>query len=162
WARAPRGTRSRPRTGSTGATPASTTAGRVAPGGRTTTSPGRWAPGGTTATPHPGGRRARGPPEPAPTTSTNSPRPPPSLRAATYHSSPGTVAGRFTSPCSAQCGGSPAMVLTNTTTPTLSGSALDPDGAQVRLDFEVWNSTGTVQVTGGSVPNVPSNSPGYW
>ncbi|WP_243407460.1 DNRLRE domain-containing protein [Frankia canadensis] len=80
----------------------------------------------------------------------------------TYNSYPGTVAGRFTSPCSAQCGGSPATVLTNTTTPTLSGSSFDPDGGQVRVDFEVWNSAGTTKITGGSVANTPSNSPAYW
>ncbi|WP_261558306.1 DNRLRE domain-containing protein, partial [Frankia tisae] len=80
----------------------------------------------------------------------------------TYNSYPGTVAGRFTSPCSAQCGGSPATVLTNTTTPTLSGSSRDPDGGQVRVDFEVWNSDGTTKITGGSVANTPSNSPAYW
>ncbi|WP_255648979.1 DNRLRE domain-containing protein [Frankia sp. ArI3] len=80
----------------------------------------------------------------------------------TYNSYPGTVAGRFTSPCSAQCGGSPAMVLTNTTTPTLSGSSRDPDGGQVRVDVEVWNSDGSTKITGGSVANTPSNSPAYW
>ncbi|MCL9760923.1 DNRLRE domain-containing protein [Frankia sp. AiPa1] len=81
---------------------------------------------------------------------------------ATYNSYPGTVAGRFTSPCSAQCGGSPATVLTNTTTPTMSGASLDPDGGQVRLDFEVWNSAGSTKITGGSVSNVPSNSSSTW
>ncbi|CUU54840.1 RHS repeat-associated core domain-containing protein [Parafrankia irregularis] len=80
----------------------------------------------------------------------------------TYNSYPGTVAGRFTKPCSAQCGGTPAMVLTNTTTPTLSGASLDPEGSPVRLDFEVWNSAGTTMVTSGSVTNVTSNSVGSW
>ncbi|KJE21584.1 RHS repeat-associated core domain [Frankia torreyi] len=80
----------------------------------------------------------------------------------TYNSYPGTVANRSTSPCSAQCGGSPATVLTNSTRPVLSGAATDADGAPLRLDFEVWNSAGTTKITDGSVSNISPNATGSW
>ncbi|ABW09903.1 hypothetical protein Franean1_0438 [Parafrankia sp. EAN1pec] len=40
--------------------------------------------------------------------------------ATTYNSYPGTVANRSTSPCSAQCGGSPATVLTGLLHPAMA------------------------------------------
>ncbi|MGF7237033.1 MAG: DNRLRE domain-containing protein, partial [Frankia sp.] len=79
----------------------------------------------------------------------------------TYNSYPATVGYRGMSPCSSQCNWSPA-VLTNTTTPTLHGQASDADGGNVRLDFEVWDSTGTTRVTYGSVNDVVQNTAGYW
>ncbi|WP_018640491.1 DNRLRE domain-containing protein [Parafrankia elaeagni] len=82
--------------------------------------------------------------------------------ATTYNSYPGTVANRSTSPCSAQCGGSPATVLTNSTRPVLSGAATDADGAPLRLDFEVWNSAGTTKITDGSVSDVSPNATASW
>ncbi|CUU53959.1 RHS repeat-associated core domain-containing protein [Parafrankia irregularis] len=80
----------------------------------------------------------------------------------TYNSYPGTVANRSTSPCSAQCGGSPATVLTNSTRPVLSGASTDADGAPLRLDFEVWNSAGTTKITDGSVSDVSPNATASW
>lgn len=82
--------------------------------------------------------------------------------ATTYNSYPGTVANRSTSPCSAQCGGDPATVLTNTTRPTLAGAATDADGAPLRLDFEVWNQATTTKITDGSVSDISPNATGSW
>ncbi|WP_277872761.1 DNRLRE domain-containing protein [Frankia sp. CcI49] len=80
----------------------------------------------------------------------------------TYNSYPGTVANRSTSPCSAQCGGTPATVLTNSLRPVLSGAATDADGAPLRLDFEVWDSAGTTKITDGSVSDVSPNATASW
>ncbi|WP_235498284.1 RHS repeat-associated core domain-containing protein [Frankia sp. R43] len=80
----------------------------------------------------------------------------------TYNSYPSTVGARTTSPCSAQCGGTPPTVLTNSTTPRLAGSATDADGGTVRLDFEVWNSAGTTKITQGSSGFVTQNSEATW
>ncbi|MEX5634666.1 DNRLRE domain-containing protein [Parafrankia sp. FMc2] len=80
----------------------------------------------------------------------------------TYNSYPSTVGARSTSPCSAQCGGTPPTVLTNSTTPRLAGSAADADGGTVRLDFEVWNSAGTTKITQGSTGFVAQNSEATW
>ncbi|WP_347177001.1 RHS repeat-associated core domain-containing protein [Parafrankia sp. EAN1pec] len=80
----------------------------------------------------------------------------------TYNSYPATVGARTTSPCSAQCGGTPPTVLTNSTTPRLAGSATDADGGTLRLDFEVWNSAGTTKITQGSSGFVAQNSEAAW
>ncbi|WP_279354601.1 DNRLRE domain-containing protein [Frankia canadensis] len=80
----------------------------------------------------------------------------------TYNSYPTTIAGRFTSPCSAQCGGTPPTVITNATSPTLSGYTTDDDGGTVRMDFEVWDSAGTTKITGGSTDFIVQNTQGSW
>ncbi|WP_245607573.1 DNRLRE domain-containing protein [Streptomyces prunicolor] len=47
---------------------------------------------------------------------------------------------------------------TNDTTPTLSAKALDGDGSQVTLDYEVWASNGTSALQSGSSSSVASGA----
>jgi len=51
---------------------------------------------------------------------------------------------------------------TNVTTPTLSAKALDGDGSQVKLDFEVWASNGTSALRSGSSSYVASGAQASW
>ncbi|MFE7766838.1 DNRLRE domain-containing protein [Streptomyces sp. NPDC057438] len=51
---------------------------------------------------------------------------------------------------------------TNDTTPTLSAKALDGDGSQVTLDYEVWTSTGTTALRTGSGGAVASGAQSNW
>ncbi|MFB7739350.1 DNRLRE domain-containing protein [Streptomyces sp. NPDC056112] len=51
---------------------------------------------------------------------------------------------------------------TNSTTPTLSAKALDGDGSQVRLDFEVWAQNGTSALRSGSSGYVASGAQASW
>ncbi|MFJ4822058.1 DNRLRE domain-containing protein [Streptomyces bacillaris] len=55
-----------------------------------------------------------------------------------------------------------AAAATNVTTPTLSAKALDGDGSQVKLDFEVWTSNGTSALRTGSSGNVASGAQASW
>ncbi|RDG37915.1 sugar-binding protein [Streptomyces corynorhini] len=58
---------------------------------------------------------------------------------------------------------SPAdKAATNVTTPTLAAKALDGDGSQVRLDFEVWAATGTAALRSGSSAYVASGAQATW
>ncbi|MEV4880137.1 DNRLRE domain-containing protein [Streptomyces cyaneofuscatus] len=54
------------------------------------------------------------------------------------------------------------QAATNDTTPTLSAKAIDGDGGQVRLDYEVWLNSGTSALRTGSTANVASGAPGAW
>lgn len=51
---------------------------------------------------------------------------------------------------------------TNDTTPTLSAKALDGDGSQVTLDYEVWASNGTAALRSGSSASVASGATATW
>ncbi|MFG2261183.1 DNRLRE domain-containing protein [Streptomyces mirabilis] len=51
---------------------------------------------------------------------------------------------------------------TNDTTPTLSAKALDGDGSQVTLDFEVWASNGSSALQSGSSSSVASGATATW
>ncbi|MET9035290.1 DNRLRE domain-containing protein [Streptomyces mirabilis] len=51
---------------------------------------------------------------------------------------------------------------TNDTTPTLSAKALDGDGSQVTLDYEVWASNGTSAMQSGSSAAVASGATATW
>ncbi|MFB8128593.1 DNRLRE domain-containing protein [Streptomyces mirabilis] len=51
---------------------------------------------------------------------------------------------------------------TNDTTPTLSAKALDGDGSQVTLDYEVWASNGTSALQSGSSSSVASGATATW
>ena len=51
---------------------------------------------------------------------------------------------------------------TNVTTPALSAKALDGDGSQVLLDFEVWASNGTAALRSGSSGYVASGAQASW
>ncbi|MEU9291770.1 DNRLRE domain-containing protein [Streptomyces sp. NPDC048275] len=51
---------------------------------------------------------------------------------------------------------------TNDTTPTLSAKALDGDGSQVTLDYEVWASNGTSALRSGSSASVASGATATW
>jgi RHS repeat-associated protein len=51
---------------------------------------------------------------------------------------------------------------TNDTTPTLSAKALDGDGSQVTLDYEVWASNGTSALRSGSSSSVASGATATW
>ena len=51
---------------------------------------------------------------------------------------------------------------TNDTTPTLSAKALDGDGSQVTLDYEVWTSNGTSALQSGSSSSVASGATATW
>ncbi|HLL34116.1 MAG TPA: DNRLRE domain-containing protein [Streptomyces sp.] len=51
---------------------------------------------------------------------------------------------------------------TNVTTPTLSAKALDGDGSEVKLDFEVWASNGTSALRSGSSGYVASGAQASW
>jgi RHS repeat-associated protein len=78
----------------------------------------------------------------------------------TYNTPPGTVSGLAMAPCNFGCSGSP--MHTTTPTPTLSGTPSDADGDLQRLDFQVYNSTGTTLVTSGSTANVTAGTSGSW
>lgn len=77
----------------------------------------------------------------------------------TYNSYPGTPRSLSVKPCSSQC--SPT-ILTNSTTPSLTGKTSDPDGGNLRYDFQVWNSAGTTDVINGSKSGVASGSTATW
>jgi YD repeat-containing protein len=80
----------------------------------------------------------------------------------TYNSYPGTPAGRTVKPCSAQCA---SPVLTNTTTPKLTGGSSDPDGNTLRYDFEVWagsSASPTTRVANGSSAFLSSGATATW
>jgi RHS repeat-associated protein len=77
----------------------------------------------------------------------------------TYNSYPGTAGSLSVKPCSSQCS---ATVLTNSTTPSLTGKASDPDGGNLRYDFGVWNSAGSAEITSGSKSGVASGSTATW
>ncbi|MEU0158339.1 DNRLRE domain-containing protein [Streptomyces sp. NPDC006261] len=51
---------------------------------------------------------------------------------------------------------------TNVTTPSLSAKALDGDGNQVTLDYEVWTTSGTAAVRSGSGAAVASGAQSTW
>ncbi|MFF0131583.1 DNRLRE domain-containing protein [Streptomyces mirabilis] len=51
---------------------------------------------------------------------------------------------------------------TNDTTPNLSAKALDGDGSQVTLDYEVWASNGTSALQSGSSSSVASGATATW
>lgn len=51
---------------------------------------------------------------------------------------------------------------TNDTTPSLSAKALDGDGDQVTLDYEVWTTSGTAAVRSGSSGSVASGAQATW
>ncbi|MCP3765232.1 DNRLRE domain-containing protein [Streptomyces sp. MAR25Y5] len=51
---------------------------------------------------------------------------------------------------------------TNDTTPSLSAKALDGDGDQVTLDYEVWTTNGTAATRSGSAPAVASGAQATW
>ncbi|MFE2267228.1 DNRLRE domain-containing protein [Streptomyces griseosporeus] len=51
---------------------------------------------------------------------------------------------------------------TNDTTPALSAKALDGDGSQVTLDYEVWTSNGTSALRTGSTAAVASGATATW
>ncbi|MGV9628847.1 DNRLRE domain-containing protein [Streptomyces sp. NPDC003487] len=51
---------------------------------------------------------------------------------------------------------------TNDTTPTLSAKALDGDGSQVTLNYEVWASNGTAALQSGSSAAVASGATATW
>ncbi|MEE1832318.1 DNRLRE domain-containing protein [Streptomyces sp. SP17KL33] len=55
-----------------------------------------------------------------------------------------------------------SAAATNDTTPTLSAKALDGDGSQVTLDYEVWTSTGTSALRTGSSAAVASGAQANW
>ncbi|MBW8737701.1 MAG: RHS repeat-associated core domain-containing protein [Streptomyces turgidiscabies] len=55
-----------------------------------------------------------------------------------------------------------ASAATNVTTPTLSAKALDPDGSDVTLAFEVWASNGTAALRSGSSSSVASGAQASW
>ncbi|MFE6621817.1 DNRLRE domain-containing protein [Streptomyces sp. NPDC057740] len=55
-----------------------------------------------------------------------------------------------------------AAAATNDTTPTLSAKALDGDGSQVTLDFEVWASNGTAALRSGSSASIASGATATW
>ncbi|WNI30003.1 DNRLRE domain-containing protein [Streptomyces sp. ITFR-6] len=55
-----------------------------------------------------------------------------------------------------------AAAATNDTTPTLSAKALDGDGSQVTLGFEVWASNGTAALRSGSSASVASGATATW
>ena len=67
---------------------------------------------------------------------------------ATYNLYPGTVAGRSTEP-STIFG---TTTYTTSATPTLRGGSVDGDGGATRVDYEIWNSTGTTKIASGSTP----------
>ncbi|MER5555746.1 DNRLRE domain-containing protein [Streptomyces sp. NPDC002793] len=70
----------------------------------------------------------------------------------TYNSVPGVPT--LISPLSA--------AATNDTTPTLSAKALDGDGSQVTLNYEVWAPTGTSALRSGSSAAVASGAQANW
>ncbi|WP_256097950.1 DNRLRE domain-containing protein [Streptomyces sp. MnatMP-M17] len=70
----------------------------------------------------------------------------------TYNSVPGVPT--LIAPASA--------AATNDTTPTLSAKALDGDGSQVTLDYEVWTSTGMSALRTGSSAAVASGAQANW
>ncbi len=55
-----------------------------------------------------------------------------------------------------------SAAATNDTTPTLAAKALDGDGSQVTLDYEVWTSTGTAALRTGSSAAVASGAQANW
>ncbi|WP_338675262.1 DNRLRE domain-containing protein [Streptomyces sp. SCSIO 30461] len=55
-----------------------------------------------------------------------------------------------------------AGAATNDTTPTLSAKALDGDGSQVTLNYEVWTSTGTSALRTGNSAAVASGAQADW
>ncbi|WP_269439627.1 DNRLRE domain-containing protein [Streptomyces paludis] len=58
---------------------------------------------------------------------------------------------------------SPAdKAATNVTTPTLAAKALDGDGSQVRIDYEVWASNGAAALRSGSSAYVASGAQASW
>ncbi len=77
----------------------------------------------------------------------------------TYDSYPGTAVGKSVKPCSAKC---LATVLTDSTTPRLTGRTTDPDGGSLRYDFQVWNSGGSSDIVNGSRSGIASGSTATW
>jgi hypothetical protein len=79
-----------------------------------------------------------------------------------FDRAPGTPFGRSVSGCSFQCA-SPALVRDST--PSLAGNTTDPDGDNLRYDFEVWagrSTSPTTRTAAGSVSGVASGNTATW
>jgi RHS repeat-associated protein len=76
-----------------------------------------------------------------------------------YNSYPGTPGSLSVKPCTSQC--SPT-VLTNTTTPNLTGKTSDPDGGSLRYDFQVWDNAGANLIASGAKSGIASGSTATW
>jgi hypothetical protein len=79
-----------------------------------------------------------------------------------YDRAPGTPYGRSVSGCSFQCT-SPEMIRDST--PSLTGNTTDPDGDDLRYDFEVWagrSTSPTTRTAYGSVSGVASGHTATW
>lgn len=83
----------------------------------------------------------------------------------TYNSGPGIPSGTSLLPCASACGSGYTKAWTNTTTPTLYASAVDPSANSVQLQYQVWTGTATspiTQVASGSTAFVPSGASASW
>lgn len=80
----------------------------------------------------------------------------------TYNTAPPPPMGRTVAPCSSKCD---SPVATSSATPRLTAHSIDPDGGQLRYDFEVWaghSTSPTVLVASGSSPWTPTGVYGAW
>jgi YD repeat-containing protein len=77
----------------------------------------------------------------------------------TYNSYPGTASSLSVKPCSSQCS---ATVLTNTTTPTLTGKTSDPDGGTLRYNFQVWDNAGADLIASTTTSGIASGATASW
>ena len=59
----------------------------------------------------------------------------------TYGATPSVPTSTSLLPCGSACGSGGASALTNTLTPTLYATSVDPNGATVQLNFQVWAGT---------------------